>query len=536
MKELTRRICAIGLSIGLLSTQLSMVFASDSPLSEHETNAENSSDPKERADALEDSESPIEENDIETDEEQPLLYIQAVNPGYDNNIGEMIEIKKNTSEPVSLSGVILRYYNSSGNASDLVDFLDGARLDGENLVLRYKSAIDVDEDNPLKNANLIYGKTLAKSAKLELVAKDDKNEKVLSSVCWTGKTGCYDTFSKHPNTTLVYDDGRFSFDDDYIPTFNTSALFTPVVAGDDDLVDNENSISAEKTPQCLDVKFSEVLSYYIDEAEEQFIELYNSTNNDILLDGCSLRYKKKNYPLSGIIKSNEYYVYRPTGFHLTKNPNTENVIELVDVTNNVVDSLTYKHGQKKGTSYALIKYQNGKGLWYTTYKPTPGEKNEYQEFRTCEVGKIINPVTGNCINASSSANATTAECPDGKYRNPLTGRCKSYETTKTTTCPEGKYRNPLTGRCKSYETSTSTTTPCKDGYERNPETNRCRKIKNNTGADYSMVPITGIEERSSFIAKWALLALGGGASGFTVFQYRKDIWYKIREVLIRVKK
>ncbi|MDO5481277.1 MAG: hypothetical protein Q4F60_02960, partial [Candidatus Saccharibacteria bacterium] len=127
------------------------------------------------------------------------------------------------------------------------------------------------------------------------------------------------------------------------------------------------------------------------------------------------------------------------------------------------------------------------------------------------------------------------ECPEGKYRNPLTGRCKSYETAKTTTCPEGKYKNPLTGRCKSYETNVPTATPCKEGYERNPETNRCRKIKTNSGADYSTIPITGTEEKSSFIAKWALMALGGGAGGYTVFQYRKDIWYKIREILTKTR-
>ena len=538
MDEFKRRICAVGLSIGLLSTQLPIALATDSPLSESEAITETSRVSEERTKDLEGSRISYEgDESSEDDSELPILYFKAINPGYTDNIGEMIEIQKSTNESVSLSGVVLKYSNSSGVVSDLVEFLDGARLDGNSLVLRYKAAADVDEKNPLKNANLIYDKTLAKSAGLELVVRDGGKEKTLDSICWTGKTGCYDNFSKNPDTTLVFDDEdkEFSFQNNYEPEFSADALFTPTMIDDENMNEDSDSSETDLMPQCLDVEFSEILSYYEDETTEQFIELYNSTDEDIPLDGCKIRYKKKNYPLSGMILAGGYYVYRPTDFHLTKNPNTENVVELVDVTENIVDTLTYKHGQKKGTSYAFIKFQDSEEVWLITYKPTPGEKNDYQEFRTCEAGKIINPATGNCVNVSSSANGMTEECPEGKYRNPLTGRCKSYETTKTTTCPEGKYKNPLTGRCKSYETNVSTATPCKEGYERNPETNRCRKIKANNGADYSTIPITGTEEKSSFMAKWALMALGGGAGSYTVFQYRKDIWYKIRELLAKIR-
>ncbi|MDO5481278.1 MAG: lamin tail domain-containing protein, partial [Candidatus Saccharibacteria bacterium] len=326
MDEFKRRICAVGLSIGLMSTQLPIAFATGSPLSESEAITETSSISEERTEDLEDSNLSDEEDESsENDSELPILYFKAINPGYTDNVGEMIEIRKNTNESVSLSGVVLRYSNSSGVTSDLVEFLDGARLDGDSLVLRYKSAADVDEKDPLKNANLVYSKTLAKSAGLELVVRDGKKEKALDSICWTGKAGCYDNFSKNPDTTLVFNDERrvFLFQDDYKPEFSNDALFTPTIIGEEG-IDEDSNGGSELMPQRLDVEFSEILSYYEDEAAEQFIELYNSTDEDISLDGCKIRYKKKDYPLSGIISAGGYYVYRPTDFHLTKNPNTEN--------------------------------------------------------------------------------------------------------------------------------------------------------------------------------------------------------------------
>ena len=116
-----------------------------------------------------------------------------------------------------------------------------------------------------------------------------------------------------------------------------------------------------------------------------------------------------------------------------------------------------------------------------TYAPTPGAPNNYQEFKTCEEGKVINTATGNCVKATS---VTEKVCKEGYYLNILTGRCKKVESTTEKTC--------------------------KEGYYLNPETNRCRKIQDNTGADYSLEP-ENYEESSSFVALYAVLGvLGAG--------------------------
>ena len=278
------------------------------------------------------------------------------------------------------------------------------------------------------------------------------------------------------------------------------------------------STSSTLTPVCAGLEFSEILTYYSEEKSEQFIEFYNSSSSSIPISECRLRYKNKIYSLVAtstssaatsetvLLSPGSYFVFYPT-ISLTKNPTTSNLYEILDVNDAVVDSLELPHGQKKSTSFAMTgKAEDGSNLWQITYTPTPGQPNVYQEFQTCPAGKIINTLTGNCVNAATME-TTLADCPAGKYRNPATGRCKSYETDDD-----------------------SELTPCAEGYERNPETNRCRKIKENNGADYPLVPITDTEENTSFVAIWALAGVLALGAGYIIFQFRRDIYYALRRI------
>ena len=91
---------------------------------------------------------------------------------------------------------------------------------------------------------------------------------------------------------------------------------------------------------------SEVLSYYETAKAEQFIELYNNRSEQILMDGCQLRYKNKKYALTGIVRPEEYYVYYPMEFSLTKNPTNENTLEIIDTDGTVVYKMSYTNGQE----------------------------------------------------------------------------------------------------------------------------------------------------------------------------------------------
>ena len=242
--------------------------------------------------------------------------------------------------------------------------------------------------------------------------------------------------------------------------------------------------------------------------------MYNPTDADQDLSLCSISYKGKDYTVDGILLPNSYYVFQDSNLVLTKDPSTLNTILIGDA------EFILPHGQKKSTSYALFNYGTTDEKWLQTYALTPGSDNIYQEFRTCEEGKIINPETGNCVKENEKEEIV---CPEGKYLNLLTGRCKTIEVSKTTTCKDGYYLNQLTGRCKKIETAD--VKECAEGYERNPETNRCRKIRKNTGAEYPVAdpPDAEYQNPKLFIATGSIIILALLGLAYVVFQYRKEI-------------
>ncbi len=418
------------------------------------------------------------------------LYIAAVNPGYSSNTGEMIEIKNiSDDDSLSLAGTSLLYVDSNGVTYTLYEFDDGDEMIGESLLFRYKKAPDATEGT----YDLVYSSRslLQNGGVLKII----QNESLVDQLCWGEVDDCATPkFTSSGKKTLVrsFDklgtDNEFSFASDYVPTFDSE--HKSIIS---------TNIPEEKFSQCKDLRFSEILTYYESSKSEQFIELFNSGDEQIQLDGCSIKYKNKFYDLTGIVKAGEYFVRYATDFSLTKNPTSENRIDLIDADGALVDSLTYYNGQKKSVAYAQFGYdKSGKEQWMQTYKATPGEENVYQKWKTCPEGKAINEETGNCVKVTT--NDTTLEA-----------------------CPEGKYRNPLTNRCKSYATEASNELkPCADGYERNPETNRCRKITTNTGADYALAQ-GAYEEKSNFVAIWAIVGVVTLGVGYIVFQYRQEI-------------
>ncbi len=427
--------------------------------------------------------------------ESPDIYIKAVNPGYTidgkNNVGEMIEIgRKNSDTLLSLAGFTVSYTNSSGNTSTLFEFPENSWMAGESILLRLASSPGSEL------AAAVYTKTLAFSAGISLM----NGEEVVDEVCWTGKAGCYAAFKSSSPTTLIRDleKNDFVHVEIYEPRFNEKDYYVEFAKDEEGY--------GKVASQCKGVQFSELLSYYETSKNEQFIELKNVNAEQVLLDGCMIRYKNKNHVLSGVIKADEYFVYYPTGFNLTKNPVNENVIELIDTDGMVVDRLKYPNGQRKGAAYAFIGYDEiGEEIWRVTYAPTPGAPNNYQEFKSCEVGKVINEATGNCVKATK---VSAKVCKEGQYLNILTGRCKNYEIKKDKTC--------------------------KEGYYLNPETGRCRKIIENKGADYDLKPEEFTEE-SSFVALYIILGVVLLGLIYVIYEFRTEIAKLWRKVFRRVR-
>ncbi len=412
----------------------------------------------------------------------PSLYIKSVNPGYTvdtvSNVGEMIEIGRNdpSHESILLAGITVGYTNSSGNYSILFEFPENSWMNGETLLLRLASS----PESELASVN--YKKTIAFKGGIQI----NKGEDIIDAVCWTSKDGCYGEFKSNNPTTLVrnLDTNRFEHMVDYYPVFDAHSY---------EVVETkEETLSVDS--KCKGLMFSELLSYYDAQKSEQFVEIYNYSSEQIHLNNCKIGYKNKSYNLDGIIKPEGYYVYYPLDFVLTKNPTNFNTLELFDVNGEIVDRIDYPNGQRKGTSYALIGYDGeGREIWKTTYASTPGEPNNYQEFKSCEEGKVINGETGNCVKMTSVSQKT---CKVGYYLNPSTGRCRKVQTKQERIC--------------------------KEGYYLNLETNRCKKIRDNTGANYEIKP-TEYKEESSFVALYIVIGVIIVGLAYLVFEFRKEL-------------
>lgn len=458
------------------------------------------------------SETPPVDNPSETWKPQADLIIRAINPGYTidgiRDVGEFIELHRTIDTSLPLVGYSIRYTNSSGKSTELLRFSEGSTMAGESLLLRLARSPASDQ------SDATYMTTLAMSnGKLEIVYEDT----AVDTVCWSTNDECALNFKSSSPTVLVRDlsSGLFEHHVDYSPSFDLSnpSLILPPLAPDDTVPEDGPPV----TNNCRGLEFSEILTYYDKDKSEQFIELYNSSERAIDLNNCQIRYKNKLYALQGQILPDSYHAFYPQkstpNFALTKDPKSSNTIEIVALNNEVIDILSYNHGQKKSTSYSRFYDAEGAELWQLTYSPTPGAANNYQEFRSCPVGKVINPATGNCIKTISTTDIKT-DCPAGKYRNPLTGRCKNYEAT-------------------------SEPKPCAEGYERNPETNRCRKIKkSNEGAGYALVPTT-YSNQSTFIALGVVIILVLIGAIYIILQFRHEIirgLRKLRQRLHRLRK
>ncbi len=411
------------------------------------------------------------------------------------------------------------YFNSAGNESGRITFDERQILTDSRLVLGFNKSPQYAD---YSESPYTYGFSSAGLASTAGKIQLFQGAELIDEICW-GKLECANPnpkFATKPeeNTSLVrcsdQCEGTF-IADDYYPN----------------IIESIKTLELPEDVSCNGLIISEIHSYYANSADEQFIELYNHSETEIDLLNCLLVYKNKEYTFEGTLPPGGYYVYRNPNLTLTKDPTTYNYYALKYASGDIFYEVILPHGQKKGTSYAIFYPNNANEQWLRTYAITPGDDNKYQEFQTCEEGKMINPETGNCIKEVVD---TETECPDGKYLNPLTGRCKSIPTVKTTTCKEGYYLNPSTGRCKKYN-SGDEVKECQEGYERNPETNRCRKIRADISDAYPVAEVRAAEYENPkiFIATGVIVGLIVIGLVYIVYQYRKEIKQFILKVCRR---
>ena len=416
---------------------------------------------------------------------EPPLFFRAVNAGYKDDQSsqnyDFFKLAKSVDGDLDLSNYKLQYFNSSDNLAGEIEFEEQTFLRADTVIFGFDKAPQFADAPPRYLYSFGSAGLASTAGRLKLL----QGEEVVDEICW-GKLTCESQFAKFAtsqdeNVTAIRLPDMTFISDKYYPEIDPEALYVP-----------EPELPPEPTivKSCTGLKITEIYSYYETSADEQFVEIYNSLDQELELNGCMLRYKSKDYPLEGVLASGQYLTVQ--NLTLTKDPSSELTFEIID-DSGPIETASYAHGQKAGTSMALVGEQ-----WLRTYAPTPAAANVYQEFQTCPEGKVINPVTGNCVNETTEAEL--AACKEGYYRNPVTGRCKKNEE------PE----EPKT---------------CEEGYELNPETNRCRKIRASNLSDY---PVEEVKEESHsspqvFVAVWALVALGVIVIVYVIVQFRHEI-------------
>ena len=446
-----------------------------------------------------------------------LVFISRINS---ENGKEFIEIYNSAADDIEILNMNVKVFNStvSGTAqpTQTFEFAEGYIEAGSFILIKQDGLEnDIPGTSLTKNADKAYGITnniITTSGSTTGGRIDLTIDNETASVCWgTWANSILSTIYCNYTVTVA----------------DRTVAVTPLCI--DDCLDNTVGFGGYHKkfyPQyCEYLQLSEI------SVGEQWIEIYNKSNVFITssnLETCVIEIPNpdnnnpyQRYFLSqvGDIGPSEYSVIEMSITRTFTKANEKKNGRLIVIRDSAgTYSSVYYHPQKADTSLALIDNE-----WKITYHVTRGEENIYQQWQTCEAGKIINEKTGNCIKEPEPP----ADCAEGYFRNPESGRCKKIAVKEPLSeCAVGYFRNPLTNRCKKIAVNEGPK-PCQEGWERNPETNRCRKI---ISSDKALFGVEQMDSETENMWGWA-----GGAglmaiAGITGWQFKPEMSRAFRKL------
>jgi hypothetical protein len=292
---------------------------------------------------------------------------------------------------------------------------------------------------------------------------------------------------------------------------------------------NEPNRFTDGTPinTCSALRLSEIGA----NLSEQFIEIYNASNEPVNILGCQLqtnRSRETSFVFGDqVLGAGEFVSINLVQTKLALTKTTSGTVYILSSDGlTEVDARSYENLSENST-FALVD-----GVWQQTFVPTPGAYNIYEPYLPCQAGYERNLETGRCNKITSAS--VPVPCDIDEYRSSETGRCRklSGATASTlTACKEGQYRSPETNRCRSLATAASSELkPCAAGQERNPETNRCRKVSQGDGiAGFKVVDTPTSSDQ---MLSW--LAIGGvglASIGYAGWEWRREVWGGISKII-----
>lgn len=452
-----------------------------------------------------------DEQQTEGDDDVPIVFITEIQVNGD----EFIELYNPTDEVQDLTGLSLWYRGSGNTVTELID-LDGVFIYPYQFAIfghfAVPATVTAEFTNALNNTK----------GEVYVAATTDSTE-IIDQVAW-GDVSQDDGYHYSEEPAQSPPEGNSlqrCFDGNLVRLANPRNTNKEFMLYDNDLPTPFFGIACVTTDlpgdviDCSGVIINEIGANISD----QFIELYNPSNEAVQLGGCLLQTNRSSMVFEITLTELAPGGYLSIAIHdteLTLTKTTTGTVYLLTSDGQTeIDTQEYSN-LNEDTSWAY--FSEG---WAQTYALTPGEKNVLQEYPSCDEGYYRNKETGRCNKVS--INDSLVPCQPNQYRSLETNRCRLFGSTSTLTpCKEGQYRNPETNRCRKIA-STSSLKPCDEDQYRNPETNRCRKKESISvpEADYA---VKGVDDGpEAFTGWWALGGVGVLAAGYAGWEWRREI-------------
>lgn len=452
--------------------------------------------------------------------ETTLVFTEVKFKNDANNYDEYIELYNTSSEPISLAGYSLAYFNSpnpSVEQKPTIQIIGNMSLgSGEFLVLAKQT---VQIPGSLKSP---FNSLVDSGGILRII--DTGSDKIVDEIKWTSVStqnseSMHRYFDDHGNPSVP---GIWMIS---MPSPGILTVFLPPAFEDPEeedppiIPDPDGGMGAGLT--CEGIVISEILPNPVGaDGGKEFIELHNPTDEVILLNGCTLQTSanSKKYNLGATEMQPGQYIALYDSLTGLSLPNSAGgTVWLLSPTDEL-QAVTYAASLADDVSWIWFD-----GVWQPSYLITPNAPNELLPNKPCPVGQERNAETGACRNIITTADANLTPCREGQERNPATNRCRAIasSTSTLTPCREGQERNPATNRCRAVQSDTELA-PCAEGQERNPETNRCRRITAVAGTTTPDVKDVYAGSLGSS-PRWLLIGLlAVSAVGYALFEWRHE--------------
>jgi hypothetical protein len=303
------------------------------------------------------------------------LMISAIQTSGNNANDDFIEIYNQSCDDKDISGWKIRKRTSSGTESSI-------KVISNNTIIHAKSYFLWSNSSLAEVIGADQSTSAILSDNYSIALIDD--DKIVDSITWGNNTNPFSPsylYSKNPIKlqTLKKDaDNNFSTELNYSPK-NSSFVNSAEL---------ELCPKKEPTPAATPKEYSDKIEITEllpnpDDGDEEYIELYNGSDEKIDLDGWSLHDASQSgeyvFSSADSVEAKKYFVIYKSDFKFALNDSGDESVTLFDPNKKEVSKVSY-NGSKKGISYNF----DGND-WHWSEFLTPGKENIFEKVPAGEL-------------------------------------------------------------------------------------------------------------------------------------------------------